>query len=635
MSIANQLKTHVFDPTIFNQRRCEFRIPKGVYLSNLRLGNIGCTVDNSSTQAPVRYPWHLGSYSLMQRISLMNGSIEIAELNYVGEYLAFANQNRTNANAYNVARSLNRSNWGFTVDDVQDLDTTIIVKDALNTISEIGSADATDTPKGWLDLSLVLPFLKATPHVNANEMHDLRLVIEWVTIPNQTQASADGSTYLERNSADKAFNKYLVGKSAHTNALARTVATLQGSLSKNVEVSDVTGVVKGMAMSGANVPVGATVANITDNTIEMSTTSTTVIAKDDVITFSKDSDNKVLTNFQIMQPTLICDEIVDEGALKKVKNVPITYVNLDHEVVNLPQMEDAVTVQQTQQRLRGFNDKMIRRMLMVNKYHEDRTNNMLASFESPALFGEQIQFLLNGSKMLPYKGITTPNEQLAMLNDTWGSRCQPQGSQLPAFSYSNRITNSWVQTDTTSERPSEGTNLCGTLSYGGFTVNQKVEELILEHQRGAQVYRSTFANGIIKVLPTTEAVDGVADKIKVLTEYNANIAVGKALKVENFAGNDWTSVNGTYAAVVDFSSPTTRDANDTYRLVSDHGYILNKSYTTANASGSFTTAGVVTPNGGQNERQSVVNSQAAIDKIFWGECVKTLKVSNNVVSINY
>ena len=390
MSIANQLKTHVFDPTIFNQRRCEFRIPKGVYLSNLRLGNIGCTVDNSSTQAPVRYPWHLGSYSLMQRISLMNGSIEIAELNYVGEYLAFANQNRTNANAYNVARSLNRSNWGFTVDDVEDFgmipgntDTdAITVKDAKSTISEIGSADATDTPKGWLDLSLVLPLLKATPHVNANEMQDLRLVIEWVTIPNQTQASADGSTYAERLAADKSFNKYLVGKSAHTNALARTVTALQGAPGKNVEVSDVTGVVKGMAMSGTNVPVGATVANITDNTIEMSTTSATAIAKDDVITFSKDSDNKVLTNFQIMQPTLICDEIVDEGALKKVKNVPITYVNLDHEVVNFANIASASTVQQTQQRLRGFNDKMIRRMLMVNKYHEDRTHNMLASFDS-------------------------------------------------------------------------------------------------------------------------------------------------------------------------------------------------------------------------------------------------------------
>ena len=120
MSISDQLKTHILDPTIFNQRRCEFRIPQGVYLSNLRLGNIGCTVTGADDAAPPQYPVHLGAYSLIQRISLLNGNIEIAELNNVGDYLAFANQNRTNANTYNIGRSLNRSDWGFTIMDPEE-----------------------------------------------------------------------------------------------------------------------------------------------------------------------------------------------------------------------------------------------------------------------------------------------------------------------------------------------------------------------------------------------------------------------------------------------------------------------------------------------------------------------------------
>ena len=247
MSIANQLKTHVFDPTIFNQRRCEFRIPKGVYLSNLRLGNIGCTVDNARSQARVKYPWHLGSYSLIQKISLLNGNIEIAELNYAGDYLAFANQNRTNANAYNVARSLNRSNWGFTVGDVEDVDAAklsqrnsdrITVKTVLNDLSQI-EPDSTDTPKGWLDLSLALPFLKATPHLNCNEMQDLRLVIEWVVIPDQTQASFD-ATDAEREAADKAFNKYLVGKSTYKAGTAQVADTVNGTPAKGTKVVTLT-----------------------------------------------------------------------------------------------------------------------------------------------------------------------------------------------------------------------------------------------------------------------------------------------------------------------------------------------------------------------------------------------------------
>ena len=634
MSIANQLKTHVFDPTIFNQRRCEFRIPKGVYLSNLRLGNIGCTVDNARSQARVKYPWHLGSYSLIQKISLLNGNIEIAELNYAGDYLAFANQNRTNANAYNVARSLNRSNWGFTVGDVEDVDAAklsqrnsdrITVKTVLNDLSQI-EPDSADTPKGWLDLSLALPFLKATPHLNCNEMQDLRLVIEWVVIPDQTQASFD-ATDAEREAADKAFNKYLVGKSTYKAGTAQVADTVNGTPAKGTkEVTLTTGadtIRVGDGVSGNNIAEGSVIVARTAKTITLDKSLEGALTDEQAITFDTFvAAAKVLTNFRIVQPTLMADEIVDEGALKKVKNVPITYVNLDHEVLNLP----AITAQkQTQQRLRGFSDKMVRRMLIVNKYHEDRVHNMLGSFQSPALTGETQQFMVNGSKLLPYKGITNPNENLAMLNDTWGSRCQPQASHLPNFTASNSFFTPWSEVDKFAARTNYGTQLCGKLSYSGLNINQRVEELIYEHSRDVRQI-TKITNPILTAAATTESDDGVAGLVKFTTQYAFDVLDGSEITIKGTGDED---LNTDYGAVKGVRKASERNETGKYRSIFGNGFIINVTATEPVVTSATVEAKVPA------NYQSIANSKAAIDKIFWGECVKTLKVSNNVVSINY
>ena len=636
MSIANQLKTHVFDPTIFDQRRCEFRIPKGVYLSNLRLGNIGCTVDNGKGSARVKYPWHVGAYSIIQRLSLLSGNVEIAELNYAGDYLAFANQNRTNANAYNVARSLNRSNWGFTTADYEDVSQSskveqdsdrITVKRTDNTLSQIES-DSIDTPKGWLDLSLPLPFLKATPHLNCNTMDNVRLVIEWVVIPNQTQEAAAGATDGERKNADKAFNKYLVGKSACVEGRNQTIKTTQGAAGKDVVMKDVSGLVVGMTITGTNIAGGTTIdsINVTTSTITMSVASQNALQADAVLVFeSVDSRSQVLTNFQIIQPTLIADEIVDEGALKKVKNAPITHVNLDHEVVNLPALTTATKI--TQQRLRGFNDKMVRRLLMVNKYHEDEVHNVLGSFQSPALTNETHQYMLNGSKLLPHKGITNANENLAMLNDTWGSRCQPQASHLPNLTSSQNFITPWSEHTATAERSNVGTQLCGKLSYSGLNINQRVEELIYEHSRDARATTAgKLENPTLKATLTTEENDGIAGVVKFKTKYAFDVQEGQNITI---AGTSVNNCNGDKAVVPGFRIASERNAADKYRPVFGYGFILNK--TGVEPTLTDATVKATTP----AEYQSIADSKKAIDKMFWGECVKTLNVSNKAVSINY
>jgi len=49
---------------------------------------------------------------------------------------------------------------------------------------------------------------------------------------------------------------------------------------------------------------------------------------------------------------------------------------------------------------------------------------------SYAMYNSKLQFSLNGTKMLPYNGIENENQQLAMLNDTFGTHILPQGAQM-------------------------------------------------------------------------------------------------------------------------------------------------------------------------------------------------------------
>jgi hypothetical protein len=596
MSIANQLKTINLDPVLFNQRRCEFRIPQGVYLSNLRLGNIGATVvgsaadsTNAGSMKSIKYPFHSGAYSILQKMTLLNGNVEIASLNNVGDYLSFSNMNRTNANSHNVARYLNKSRFGFTLGDVNDgkgIDTnkgsianfdTIGIKDNIHQVNGLTS-DAETTPQGWLDLKQVLPFLKATPVLNGTELRDLRLVIEWVTLGNNPTAAGAGgnSTEAERITADKAYNKVLVGHS------------------KNTDDS-------GSATTGPAV-----------------------------------------TNFKVIQPVLCMDEIIDNSQLKKVKNVPITYINLDSETVHL---DDATGKQVTQQRLRGFNSKFIRRLLTVNKPHVAEVNEMLGQFQSSAMHGEKVQFLLNGEKLLPYKGVENENQKLAMLNDTWGSRNQPQGSHMPSLAYSQNVLTGFDHHSNVIKRSNTDSQIAGKLSYGGYNINQRVDELILEHERDAlPVTLDDSANPIIAIAKTV-ASEGIVGFLKVTTRYAVDTKDKEQITVGGLTGgagsgnpNAWVDINGTYDIVTNYKATADgggREELDKYRTNFGYGYILNKDVSAGGWDITACTATDGVYGTVKSATQTEVDSKKAMDVLFWGEVVTSLKVQNNQVSISY
>jgi hypothetical protein len=505
------------DPVFSDSRRCEFRLDQKVYLSNLRLADLGCTIvdgkvdDGGNTDQNTRYASHLGAYSLIDRIVLLNNTVEIAELRSAGQYLAFANLQRTNANAFNVVRTLNKSSFALDVGGYNPLASLKNYND-LDTSLGDGSANVT-TPSSYLDLTLALPFLKATPYLLGTEMQNLRLVIEWV---QPTAAN---------------YSKLFVGT--------------------------------------------------------------------------------VPTGFTISTPTLLIDEVIDPKKVSQLKNKPIQYINMDHEVVNVNNKEYAI-----KRRLRGFDDRTIRRMLVMN---QDTTlvngpSSYFGGLASNAQHGETYQFTLNGQKMLPYAGIENEQQKLAMLNDVFGTHILPQGAQYNDLIYKASLYSPHNVSNNATKV--EANNLVGQMSYGGFAVNSKVNELQLEYGRQPHPGNNSLITDI-----SSDATTPV-----VTTLGSHNIVSGQDVVLKDISqANGYTGLQGDQAAIV-LSDTTFSVLGDT----SGGAYVPATDPTAAVVSNNFQADGTTAV----ANNLKVNRSNAAFNILFWGEVVKVMTVSNNQVSIS-
>lgn len=580
MSLSNNIITHQLDPVLFNQQRCEFRIPPKVWLSNWRLADLGInqtggTYATTNNERNVRYASHLGAYAVIDRIRLLNGAVELAELRNVNQYLAFQNLQRTNANAFNVNRTLNKSSFALDIEGETPL-MELKKYDELDTALPTAGAS---TPLSFLDLQQVLPLLKAQSYVLGTELQSLRLIIEWV--PNTAAA----------------IKKVLVGE------------TLPISI-------------------------------------------------------------------DIIQPPLIIDEVSDEATSRKLKNVPIQYINMDHEVVNVPANILAVN-----QRLRAFDDKLVNRMLMLT---EDPNNGQpsayLAGLTSYSMYNQKLQFSLNGSKLFNYNGIENENQQLAMLNDTFGTHILPQGAHM--FDLAQKSSLYKAHDVFNNANLLEANNLVGQMSYAGFPVSQSVDELQLEYQRSVfpQSSKNIFgaviasANNNTKFTKTHSFV--VGDVISVNDVSGTHVPASMGAKVNGI--NTVSAVTGTtdFTIALDTdpitgitcvasAAPTVFTKNGHGLVVGDVVHMagfgggdanlvnaldLTITEITANtfSIGALNTHGkTITGNGTitpvldgtdaiidlLEADEKITRSKSQINLLFWGECVKTLKVSNNNVRV--
>ena len=663
MSLANSIKTHQLDPLYFNQQRCEFRLdPNKAYLSNLRLADLGSTVDGSTD---ARYPFNVGAYALLQKITLLNDNVEIASLNNVSDYLGFANLQRTNANAYNVSRRLNLSHLGFDIDDNEpDVNITLNANTKRYVIADFTTTDMipsvvltggnaeqqavmqVDNAVGMKVASIIVAaggkYADASTAGITVTLDDAKGGTGVTITPNFVDHGDAGFKKIDKVAVSVPGSGFtdvptLKFSDAGSGNISATAPVLTAT---NFErrITSISQSVKGVgyrsppsavysivdATETLNAPTltasqqnSIHIKNLADNrNIVTSDESTTPRAWLDlkvvlpflsatpyllgsemqnlrlVIEFNQSNVDDILAGnysgaaLKILRPSIIIDEIIQ--AKGPLKNPNIQYINLDSERVVVQAMGTDDTLQQVNQRLRGFDAKTVHRMLIVNK--DTRTNTPLCrKFASHAMYKERFQFILDGMKLLPYQGVNSPAKKLAMLTSAWGGHLSPAGCH--AYRMDN-LTAALKDTD-----------LAGNFSYGGMMIGQDIDELQLEYQREAYPQNSINITGVSV---------GAASTIKAP---NHGFKADDAIEITGLAGTDAAELNGDRVVLA----------------VPDIDTLTVAGNTTGKA---ITAAGDVDVRGTTVQSQTA-NSKRTFDMLFWGEVVKTLNVRDNRVSISF
>ncbi len=181
---TSQVNTKLIDPNVYVANlRAEFQLPKGNYGNRMRLLNVGLTAANTPT-----YNSSLGALSSIKSIRLLNGRDEIDALRECNRYMAFNKFIKPNQKSLGHTQQETKNNYAL----VYSGDGT--GADAANAIQmitksmDLGGAqkrqlttDSSTTPKAYLDLSEVFPFLNSVEVLPADLFSQLRVVIEYET----------------------------------------------------------------------------------------------------------------------------------------------------------------------------------------------------------------------------------------------------------------------------------------------------------------------------------------------------------------------------------------------------------------------------------------------------------------------
>jgi hypothetical protein len=139
-----------------------------------------------------------------------------------------------------------------------------------------------------------------------------------------------------------------------------------------------------------------------------------------------------------VQPILVADCYEDAKVaaefLSSFKQV--AWVSNELEIVQLPvpTVSDVANKSQSLKfRLTGAEDKFVNYILMQNKGTTD-VSTLYGNHGSETMVGQSIQLFVNGSAHLPEQGITSPNQRLALLHDTW-SVCNAHHSSADLVMY--------------------------------------------------------------------------------------------------------------------------------------------------------------------------------------------------------
>ena len=204
-----------------------------------------------------------------------------------------------------------------------------------------------------------------------------------------------------------------------------------------------------------------------------------------VIEWSTNPDNYIIDTtkgpFATVQPILIYDEIIGGGP--SFENVE--YTSIEHDRVKLQgsivSSTDLTKVQPLNARISGYNNKTIKRLLVVKSpllqstFQTTNVNHRYSNTSSVSCFKEQLQLRVNGSNVFAGNGLTSENERLAMLNDVWGN--------CSCYNFGNG--SAYLDADATDRNVDidVGNNIISELDYYGIRVNSEISDLQLRFQR--------------------------------------------------------------------------------------------------------------------------------------------------------
>jgi hypothetical protein len=171
-SITTRLIDPVFDKA---KLRTEFRLqPNTVYLSNLRLTGLGI----SSTPVQ-KLNGLVGNAGCIRNAFLYDGNQLLDQLVTASPYLGFKHFNKDNDHNLSVQRRLQNTGLGYVASGNQTFDATS--QRSNQDDIKVGTQNATQdtSTKGWISLSDLFPFLRASLTLPTNVYRNLRVVFEW------------------------------------------------------------------------------------------------------------------------------------------------------------------------------------------------------------------------------------------------------------------------------------------------------------------------------------------------------------------------------------------------------------------------------------------------------------------------
>lgn len=227
---SGNIATQVINPQ-FNQSkyRSEFRLHSGgMYLSNMRLMNLGLVVNQQSVIDNDRYNIVTGTGAIIRAIYLYDGKTPLDSVTHFADIQAFRNYNNLNSVNADTGKVLNRHGLGYVYDRTPptlgtpaspspNLPLPPVIKEFFPNCPTAPLTSQEISPLGYLSLRSVFPLLQQLEFLDTELFENLRVVVEYYTdnsmVRNDPTSTASiTGTALPILVVDQIMNPELIAK---------------------------------------------------------------------------------------------------------------------------------------------------------------------------------------------------------------------------------------------------------------------------------------------------------------------------------------------------------------------------------------------------------------------------------------